>query len=100
MDITSPAGVELMLKRTPGATMVVAGAVTTYGQVKYGDAEGFEGGELATVVRVRTVLVATGILPNLDRDATIVVGGTTYVITDHRVENDGAETRLWLGDNA
>ena len=64
MDITSPAGVELMLKRTPGATTVVSGAVTTYGQVKYGDEEGFEGGELTTVVRVRTVLVATGILPN------------------------------------
>ena len=99
MTLQTAAEVEAMIEDTGGDT-VVFGGVTTYGHVDYVDEEILEGGELATVVRVRTVLVATGILPNLDRDTTIVVGGTMYVITDHRVENDGAETRLWLGDNA
>ena len=88
-----------MIKGQGGDT-VVFGGVTTYGHVDYGDEETLEGGQLVTIARVRSVLVATGILAKIDRDETIVVGGTTYVITDHRVENDGAETRLWLGDNA
>ena len=99
MALQTAAEVEAMIEDTGGDT-VVFGGVTTYGHVDYVDEEILEGGELMTIGRVRSVLVATGILPNLDRGTTIVVDGTTYVITDHRVENDGAETRLWLGDNA
>ena len=99
MALQTAAEVEAMIEDTGGDT-VVFGGVTTYGHVDYVDEEILEGGELMTIGRVRSVLVATGILANIARDETIVVGGTTYVITDHRVENDGAETRLWLGDNA
>ncbi len=88
-----------MIKATGGDT-VVFGGVTTYGHVDYGDEEILEEGQVATIARVRTVLIATGILSSIDRSETIVVDGTTYVITDHRTENDGLETRLWLGDNA
>ena len=99
MALQTAAEVEAMIEDTGGDT-VVFGGVTTYGHVDYVDEEILEDSQLVTIARARTVLIATGILSGIDRDETIVVDGTTYVITDHRVENDGAETRLWLGDNA
>ena len=99
MALQTAAQVEAMIKAT-GGDSVVFGGVSTYGHVDYGDEEILEDGQLATIARVRTVLIATGILSSIDRGETIVVGGTTYVITDHRTESDGLETRLSLGDNA
>ena len=99
MALQTAAQVESMIKVTGGDT-VVFGGVTTYGHVDYSDEETLEGGEVVTIARVRTVLIATGILSSIDRGETIVVDGTTYVINDHRTESDGLETRLWLGDNA
>ena len=99
MALQTAAEIEATIEATGGET-VVFGGVTTYGHVDYGDEEALEDGQVMTIVRVRTVLVATGILSSVDRGETIVVDGTTYVITDHRAEGDGLETRLWLGDNA
>ncbi len=99
MPLWTAADIEDDIKLTGGDT-VVFGGVTTYGHVDYLDEEVLEDGQLVTIARVRTVLIATGILSSIDRGETIVVDGTTYVITDHRTENDGLETRLSLGDNA
>ena len=99
MALHSSAQIEAMIKATGGET-VLFGGVTTYGHVDYLDEEVLEDGQLVTIARVRTLLIATGILSSIDRGETIVVDGTTYVITDHRTENDGLETRLSLGDNA
>ena len=99
MAVHTKAQIEAALKRN-GGDLVVFGGVKTWGAEKFVDEVMELEGQLVTVGRSRTVLIATGILPNLDRGATIVVGGTTYVITDHRSENDGLETRLWLGDSS
>lgn len=99
MALQTAAQIEAMIKATGGET-VVFGGVTTYGHVDYLDEEVLEDGQLVTIARVRTVLIATGILSKFDRGSTITVAGTRYVITDHRAESDGLETRLWLGDDA
>ena len=98
MALQTPAQIEAMIKATGGET-VVFGGVTTYGHVDYLDEEMLDG-QLVTIGRVRTLLIATGILSSIDRGETIIVDGTTYKIIDHRAESDGLETRLWLGDNA
>ena len=99
MALQTAAQVEAMLKAT-GGEVVVFGGVTTYGSMDYPEEGVLEEGQVVTVATMRTVVIATGILSSIDRGETIVVDSTTYVITDHRTENDGLETRLRLGDSA
>ena len=98
MAVHTKAQIEAALKR--GGDPVVFGGVETWGAEKFMDEVMELEGQLVTVGQSRTVLIATGILSGIDRDETIVVDSTTYVITDHRSENDGLETRLWLGDSS
>lgn len=76
-------------------TPVVLGAASTSGLLEGPDEELFE--TFRVVGAKRSVVIATGSLPGLEVDATVVVGGAPYTVRDYRAINDGALTRLFLG---
>lgn len=81
--------------RTTGVK-VTLGALETYGLVRHGGVEVLEdpqGRELSS--RSVTVLIATDSLPGLEAGATIVAGGTTYLVREHAEESAGGLTRIY-----
>lgn len=97
-DLATVDGRETLLKNAPGSVVVSLGGSSTWGVMKHVGEDFFEEhGRPSVSGTRRTVLVATGKLPTLAQGAFPTVDGVQYHVKDLMPENDGLETRVFLG---